>query len=172
MNDSAIFFSDQGTSSQRELNEHSNFLLCRDGLSKAMDFRETDEAFIPSVASKRNHIPRKSLNYRTPEMLQEYKQLKSEYGNVDLISKNLDPSKMTNEEKEFLNKVIELAIKEAVENGMLTSVSEKEAREQIYGLMTGILTRNGHGAINIDVLGVLINGLINVIGFALVSDYG
>ncbi|MBL1227900.1 IS30 family transposase, partial [Enterococcus sp. BWB1-3] len=25
-----------------------------------------DEAFVQSVASKRNHIPRKSLNYRTP----------------------------------------------------------------------------------------------------------
>ncbi|HEA4114581.1 TPA: IS30 family transposase, partial [Enterococcus faecium] len=36
------------------------------GLPKTMDFRDTDETFIQSVASKRNHIPRKSLNYRTP----------------------------------------------------------------------------------------------------------
>ncbi|HAY1435846.1 TPA: IS30 family transposase, partial [Enterococcus faecium] len=65
-NDIAIFFADPGTPSQRGLNEHSNGLLRRDGLPKTMDFRDTDETFIQSVASKRNHIPRKSLNYRTP----------------------------------------------------------------------------------------------------------
>lgn len=106
------------------------------------------------------------IDKTNPKMLREYNQLKAEYGNVDLISKNLDPNKMTNEEKEFLNKVIELVVKEAVENGTLTSVSEKEAREQIYGLMTGVSSRNGHGAISEDVLAILINGLINVIGFA------
>ena len=31
-----------------------------------MDFNGVSESFIQSVASKRNHIPRKSLNYRTP----------------------------------------------------------------------------------------------------------
>ncbi|MDU3859299.1 MAG: IS30 family transposase [Enterococcus avium] len=65
-NDIAIFFADPGTPSQRGLNEHSNGLLRRDGLPKTMDFRDTDETFIQSAASKRNHIPRKSLNYRTP----------------------------------------------------------------------------------------------------------
>lgn len=65
-NDIDIYFADPGTPSQRGLNEHSNGLLRRDGLPKTMDFRDTDETFIQSVASKRNHIPRKSLNYRTP----------------------------------------------------------------------------------------------------------
>ncbi|HHA4398836.1 TPA: IS30 family transposase, partial [Enterococcus faecium] len=32
----------------------------------SMDFNSVDEFFIQSVASKRNNIPRKSLNYRTP----------------------------------------------------------------------------------------------------------
>ncbi|EOD82008.1 hypothetical protein OGY_02773, partial [Enterococcus faecium EnGen0006] len=36
------------------------------GLLKSMDFNSVDESFIQSVASKRNNIPRKSLNYRTP----------------------------------------------------------------------------------------------------------
>lgn len=31
-----------------------------------MDFNKVSETFIQSVASKRNHIPRKSLHYRTP----------------------------------------------------------------------------------------------------------
>lgn len=30
-----------------------------------MDFNEVDESFIQAIASKRNHIPRKSLNYKT-----------------------------------------------------------------------------------------------------------
>lgn len=65
-NDVEIFFADPGTPSQRGLNEHSNGLLRKDGLPKSMDFREVTEAFIQSVASKRNQIPRKSLNYKTP----------------------------------------------------------------------------------------------------------
>lgn len=31
-----------------------------------MDFNTVDEAFIQSVSDCRNHIPRRSLNYRTP----------------------------------------------------------------------------------------------------------
>ncbi len=31
-----------------------------------MDFNEVEEYFIQSIASKRNNIPRKSLNYKTP----------------------------------------------------------------------------------------------------------
>lgn len=65
-NDIYIYFADPGTPSQRGLNEHSNGLLRKDGLPKAMDFNLVDEAFIHSVASKRNNIPRKSLNYQTP----------------------------------------------------------------------------------------------------------
>ena len=41
-------------------------MLRRDGLLKSMDFNSVDEFFIQSVASKRNNIPRKSLDYRTP----------------------------------------------------------------------------------------------------------
>ena len=66
INDISIYFADPGTPSQRGLNENSNGLLRKDGLYKAMDFNEVSETFIQSVASKRNHIPGKSLNYRTP----------------------------------------------------------------------------------------------------------
>lgn len=66
VNDIDIYFADPGTPSQRGLNENSNGLLRKDGLNKAMDFTDVSESFIQSVASRRNHIPRKSLNYRTP----------------------------------------------------------------------------------------------------------
>lgn len=66
LNDIDIYFADPGTPSQRSLNEHSNGLLRKDGLPKKMNFNEVDESFIHSVASKRNNIPRKSLNYKTP----------------------------------------------------------------------------------------------------------
>ncbi|WP_339099578.1 integrase [Enterococcus sp. DIV0840] len=66
VNDISIYFADPGTPSQRGLNEHSNGLLRKDGLPKTMDFNQVDQAFVAAVASKRNHIPRKSLNYRTP----------------------------------------------------------------------------------------------------------
>ncbi|HCS93993.1 MAG: IS30 family transposase [Bavariicoccus seileri] len=65
-NDIDIYFADPGTPSQRGLNENSNGPLRRDGLPKEMDFNKVDESFIQAVATKRNHIPRKSLNYRTP----------------------------------------------------------------------------------------------------------
>ncbi|MFC3633546.1 IS30 family transposase [Enterococcus rivorum] len=65
-NDIAIYFADPGTPSQRALNEHSNGLLRKDGLLKTMDFNQVDQAFVSAVASKRNHIPRKSLKYQTP----------------------------------------------------------------------------------------------------------
>lgn len=71
--DLAIFFADPGTPSQRALNENSNGLLRRNGLPKEMDFNLVDQAFVSSVAAKRNHIPRKSLGYQTPlEMLSSY----------------------------------------------------------------------------------------------------
>lgn len=55
-----------GHTKKHGLNEHSNGLLRRDGLPKQMDFNTIDQAFIQSISSKRNYIPRKSLNYRTP----------------------------------------------------------------------------------------------------------
>src|SRR5690625_4166341 len=68
-----IYFADPGTPSQRGLNEHSNGLLRKDGLPKHMDFNTVDQRMVASVASKRNHIPRKSLNYQTPlEVLMSY----------------------------------------------------------------------------------------------------
>lgn len=48
------------------LNEHSNGLLRRDGLPKQTDFNELDEEFRQAVSHRRNRIPRKFLNYRTP----------------------------------------------------------------------------------------------------------
>ena len=64
--DVSIFFADPGCPSQRGLNENSNGLLRRDGLHKQMDFNEVNQEFIASVAIRRNKIPRKSLNYKTP----------------------------------------------------------------------------------------------------------
>ncbi|HFM7323704.1 TPA: IS30-like element IS6770 family transposase, partial [Enterococcus faecium] len=61
-----IYFADPGTPSQRPLNENSNGILRRNGLPKSIDFREVNQTFISSVSNQRNHIPRKSLNYRTP----------------------------------------------------------------------------------------------------------
>ncbi|MFS1178104.1 IS30 family transposase, partial [Enterococcus lactis] len=47
----------------------------RNGLPKSMDFREVNQTFISSVSNQRNHIPRKSLNYRTPiEIFSSYVQ--------------------------------------------------------------------------------------------------
>lgn len=65
-----IFFADVGSPSQRPLNEHSNGLLRRDGLPKQTDFNKLSEDEIQAVADFRNHIPRKSLGYKSPiEML-------------------------------------------------------------------------------------------------------
>ena len=61
-----IYFADPGTLSQRPLNENSNGILRHNGLPTSMVFREVNQAFISSVSNQRNHIPRKSLNYRTP----------------------------------------------------------------------------------------------------------
>lgn len=65
-NDVAIYFADPGMPSQQALNEHSHGLLRRDGLPKEMDFNQVKQFFVSSVASKRNKIPRKSLQYQTP----------------------------------------------------------------------------------------------------------
>lgn len=71
--DITICFADPGTPSQRTLNENSNGLLRKDGLPKEMNFNLVNQAFLSSVAHKRNKIPRKSLNYQTPlEVLLSY----------------------------------------------------------------------------------------------------
>ena len=49
-----------------ETKNRESFAVRKDGLPKQMDFNEVDESFIQSIASKRNNIPRKSLNYKTP----------------------------------------------------------------------------------------------------------
>lgn len=61
-----IYFADPGTPSQRALNENSNGLLRKSGLPKEMDFNTVTQEYISDVSSRRNHIPRKSLNYQTP----------------------------------------------------------------------------------------------------------
>lgn len=61
-----IYFADPGTPSQRVLNENSNGLLRKSGLPKEMDFNSVTQEYISSVSSRRNSIPRKSLNYQTP----------------------------------------------------------------------------------------------------------
>lgn len=61
-----IFFADPGCPGQRGLNEHSNGLLRRHGLPKQMDFSGISQEVLSAIADKRNRIPRKSLNYRTP----------------------------------------------------------------------------------------------------------
>ena len=66
LNDIDIYFADPGTPSQRGLNENSNGLLRKDGLPKKMDFNKVDTSFVQSIVSRRNNIPRKSLNYKTP----------------------------------------------------------------------------------------------------------
>lgn len=66
IHDIDIYFADPGTSSQRALNENSNGLLRKNGLPKEMDFNSVTQDYITDVTSRRNNIPRKSLNYQTP----------------------------------------------------------------------------------------------------------
>lgn len=61
-----IFFADPGCPGQRGLNENSNGLLRRDGLSKGMDSTTISQEQLNRVTRFRNNIPRKSLNYKTP----------------------------------------------------------------------------------------------------------
>ena len=44
----------------------NNGLLRRDGLSKKLDFRDLPDELVTQLMHRRNNIPRKSLNYRTP----------------------------------------------------------------------------------------------------------
>lgn len=61
-----IYFADPGRPSQRGLNENSNGLLRRDGLTKSMCFKTISQEFIDSITEKRNGIPRRSLDFKTP----------------------------------------------------------------------------------------------------------
>lgn len=61
-----IYFADVGAPNQRGLNENNNGLLRKDGLSRQLTFDNLSDDFVQSVASRRNNIPRKSLNYKTP----------------------------------------------------------------------------------------------------------
>lgn len=61
-----IFFADPGCPGHRGLNEHSNGLLRRHGLPKQLDFSGISQEVLSNIADKRNKIPKKSLNYRTP----------------------------------------------------------------------------------------------------------
>lgn len=90
-NDIAVFFADSGTPSQSGINKHSNGLLRKDDLSKTMDFRDTDEIFIQSVASKRKPYSKIITNYRTPlEVILSYidKEILSNLTNQ--INKNIE----------------------------------------------------------------------------------
>ncbi len=66
INDINIYFADPGCPSQRGLNENSNGLLRRDGLTKGIDFTNVSQEELSQVAHFRNTIPRKSLDYCTP----------------------------------------------------------------------------------------------------------
>lgn len=60
------YFAEVGAPNQRGLNENNNGILRRDGLSKKLDFRHLPNELVAQLMHRRNNIPRKSLNYRTP----------------------------------------------------------------------------------------------------------
>ena len=60
------YFAEVGAPNQRGLNENNNGILRRDGLSKKLDFRHLPDELVTQLMHRRNNIPRKSLNYRTP----------------------------------------------------------------------------------------------------------
>ena len=61
-----IYFAAVGAPNQRGLNENTNNLLRTDGLHHDLIMDQLSDEFVQAVASRRNHIPRKSLNYQTP----------------------------------------------------------------------------------------------------------
>ncbi|MFT8394208.1 MAG: IS30 family transposase [Liquorilactobacillus hordei] len=61
-----IYFAAVGAPNQRGLNENTNNLLRKDGLHHDLIMDQLSDEFVQAVASRRNHIPRKSLNYQTP----------------------------------------------------------------------------------------------------------
>lgn len=64
--DIQTYFAEVGAPNQRGLNENTNGILRRDGLSKKKDFRNLPDELVTQLMSYRNNIPRKSLHYRTP----------------------------------------------------------------------------------------------------------
>ncbi|MBS6067750.1 MAG: IS30 family transposase, partial [Limosilactobacillus fermentum] len=67
------YFAEVGAPNQRGLNENNNGLLRRDGLTKDRDLRNLPDELVNQLMSKRNRIPRKSLDYWTPyEVLMEH----------------------------------------------------------------------------------------------------
>lgn len=64
--DISTYFAEVGAPNQRGLNENNNGIIRRDGLKKGMDFRSLPDELIQQIMTRRNNIPRKSLNYQTP----------------------------------------------------------------------------------------------------------
>lgn len=50
---------------QHDLRENTNGVLCKDGLKHEITMAKLSDMFVQAVASRRNHIPRESLNYQT-----------------------------------------------------------------------------------------------------------
>ena len=48
-----FFFADPGCPGQRDLNEHSNGLLRRNGLPKQMDFTNISQNYLSAIADKK-----------------------------------------------------------------------------------------------------------------------
>ncbi|WP_416389579.1 transposase, partial [Paraclostridium bifermentans] len=71
--DISAYFAEVGAPNQRGLNENNNGIIRRDGLKKGMDFRSLPDELIQQIMTRRNNIPRKSLNYQTPlEVFMKY----------------------------------------------------------------------------------------------------
>ena len=61
-----IYFSDPGAPGQRGLNENSNSIVRQD-LPKSTDLSVHSQKKLNEIAMKYNRVPRRSLNYYTPE---------------------------------------------------------------------------------------------------------
>ena len=61
-----IYFSDPGAPGQRGLNENSNSIIRKD-LPKSTDLSVHSQKKLNEIAIKYNRVPRRSLNYYTPE---------------------------------------------------------------------------------------------------------
>ena len=59
-------FSDVGAPNQRGLNENYNGLLRKGGLKKSLELEDLLDSLVQNITARRNHITRKSLNYKTP----------------------------------------------------------------------------------------------------------
>lgn len=64
--DVEIYFGDPGSPGQRGLNENSNGIIRKD-LPKSTDLSVYSQEELNIIANKWNSVPRKSLNYRTPD---------------------------------------------------------------------------------------------------------